>query len=346
MNNTNRQVILAERPRYIVPTATCFRLQNGEMPGPLDDGQVLLRTRWIAMDTMLYAKVQRITAIQREPLKLKDAMEGSAVGEVIESRHPRHKVGDFVSGLWSWQDYAVMKGERLRNLDFGPQKPSYALGAYGVTGFGAYIALDTLAPPKPGETVVVGTALGSLGHIAAQIAKLKECRVVGIAGSPEKCQLATEKLGLDACVNRQDKDFEQKLKAACPKGVDVYVETLGGRALDAVMPLMNLQSRIAVCGQMSTTVHWGETAFKGRYQSTSNFMSEVIARRISVRGLVASDHIKGRVKIFDNQMKAWIDEGKIKPMEEIIVGLEKAPDAYQGVFEGKNRGTRLVQVTT
>lgn len=340
--HTNRRVVLAERPRYIVPTANCFRMDSGPMP-EIGDGQVLLRTTWLAMDSNLYSRVQRVSSLQSDPVRLKDPMVGGAVGRVLESRHPRFKPGDLASGLWGWQDYAAVKGERLRNLDFGPQKPSYALGAFGVSGFGAYIALEALAPPSPGETVVVGTALGSLGHIAGQIAKLKGCRVIGIAGMPEKCQLAVEKLGFDACVHREARDFEERLGAACPKGVDVYVETLGGRALDAVIPLLNRNARIAAVGQMATP-HFGEATFKGRYQTTMNFMAEIITRRISVRGLVASDHAAGRVKTFDNQMKAWIDSGAIKPMEDIVIGLERAPEAFQGVFEGRNRGTRIVKV--
>lgn len=339
----NRRVILAERPKYFIPTESCFRMDTAPMPELVEDGEVLLRTTWLAMESTGYSRVQRVSAVQRDPIKLKDPMMGSAVGRVEASRHPRHKVGDLVSGLWGWQDYAVVKGERVRNLDFGPQKPSYALGALGVAGFGAYISLDTLAPPIAGETVVVGTAMGNFGHLAGQIAKLKGCRVVGITGSAERCQLAVEKLGLDACVDRTAKDFEERLKAACPKGVDVYLETYGGRALEAVVPLLNLQARIVAVGQMATTFR-GESAFKGRLQATSNFMGEAIARRISLRGLVTTDHVRGRVKIFDNQMKAWIDEGKVKPMEDIIVGLEKAPEAFLGVFDGKNRGTRVVKV--
>lgn len=340
--STNRRIVLVERPRYIVPSASIFKMDEAAMP-QIEEGQVLLRTLWLAMESTLYAKVQRVTSIQGEPLKLKDAMVGSAVGRVEASRHPRFKVGDLASGMWSWSDYAAVKGERLRNLDFGPQKPSYALGAYGLAGFGAFIALDTLAPPKAGETAVVGAALGSLGHIAGQIAKLKGCRVVGIAGRPEKCQLMVEKLGFDAGVNRESEEFEERLAAACPQGVDVYIETLGGRTLDAVMPLLNRNARIAAVGQMATP-RFGQSLSKGRMQNTLNFMAEVIARRLSVRGLVASDHAPGRVKAFHAQMKTWIDEGKVRPMEDIVVGLENAPKAFQGVFDGSNRGTRLVKV--
>jgi NADPH-dependent curcumin reductase CurA len=318
-------------------------MDKGPIPAEPAEGEVLLRTLWLAMEGTLYAKVQRITALQRDPVKLKDPMVGSAIGRVEASRHPRFKVGDLVSGFWHWQDYDVQPGARLRNLDFGPQKPSYALGAYGLAGFGAYIALDTLAPPQPGETVVVGTALGSLGHLAGQIAKIKGARVVGIAGSAEKCQLAVEKVGFDACVNRDSKEFDAELKAACPNGVGVYVDTLGGRPTDVVIPLMNVGGRVAAVAQMVVT-NPADAAHRGRLQNTLNFMQEVIARRLTIRGLIASDHVKGRVKEFDTKMKAWIDEGRVKPMEDIIVGLENAPDAFQGVFEGRNRGTRLVKV--
>ena len=341
--STNRRVILVERPRYFIPTESCFRMDTAPMPSLAADGEVLLQTTWLAMESMGYSRVQRVSAVQRDPIKLKDPMIGSAVGRVVASRHPRFKPGDFASGLWGWQEYAVVKGERLRNLDFGPQRPSLALGAHGYSGFAADVSLELLAPPVAGETVVVGTALGNFGHLAAQMAKLKGCRVVGIAGSADKCRVAVEKLGLDACVDRTAKDFEAQLAAACRNGVDVYLETYGGRALDAVVPLLNLNARMAAVGQMATTFR-GESVFKGRCQSTTTFIGEVIARRISVRGLVTTDHVKGRVKAFDTKMKGWIEEGKIKPIEDIIVGLEKAPEAFLGVFDGKNRGTRLVKV--
>jgi len=339
--SNNRRVILAERPRYIVPTANCFRIENGPVP-ELTAGNLLVRTTWLSMDASLYARVQRVSN-QAEPIKLKEVMVGPAVGFVEQSQHPDFKAGDLVSGFWGWQDYAISNGTRLRKLDFGVQKPSYALSAYGASAFGAYIALTTLAPPVAGETVVVGTALGGLGHIAGQIAKLKGCRVVGIAGSAEKCQLAVEKLGFDACVNHSDEDFAKNLMQACPKGVDVFVDTTGGKALDAVIPLLNLNSRIAACGLMATP-HFGEAAFKGKYQSTMSFMYELINRRISVRGLVVFDHLRSSLAQFHTEMKAWIDSGKVKPMEDIVNGLQNAPSAFQDVFESRNRGKRLVKV--
>lgn len=338
----NQQIVVVERPRYIVPTSNCFRLVDSSMPRDPEEGEVLVQTEWLAMESVLYARVKRVNAIQRDPIPLRQPMAGSAIGVVRASGHPRFKPGDRVSGAWGWQQFALVSGNRLRNLDFGPQRPSYALGAYGLSGFAAYVALELIAPPGEGETVVVGTALGGLGHLAGQIAKLKGCRVVGIAGNAEKCQLAVEKLGFDDCINRNARDFRERLRGACRNGIDVYVETLGAAVLDAVMPLMKVNSRIAACGQVSLgTIGHDRNSQYGR---TANYLGDIIAKRITVRGMIASDHVRGRVRVFDQQMKAWIDEKKIKPMEDIVEGLENAPDAFQGVFQGENRGNRLVRI--
>lgn len=340
--SSNRSVVLYERPRYIVPTANCFRVVTGEIPTP-GPGQLRLRTLWLGMDALLYSRVQRVSAHQGEPIRLKDVMEGPAVGRVDASNHPDFKPGDVVSGYWGWQDYAISTGRRLRKLDFGIGRLSLALGVFGMPGFAAYVALEKLVPPNFGETVVVGTALGGLGQTAGQIAKIKGARVVGIAGSAEKCQLAVEKLGFDACVNHEAKDFADQLKAACPKGIDVDVETIGGKVLDAIVPLLNRNARIAACGLMGTP-HFGEAAFKGRYQTTMGFMFELINRRVSVHGLVASDHLSEKLADFHRDMKAWIAAGKVTPMEDIVQGLENAPAAFHDIFEGRNRGKRVVHV--
>lgn len=337
----NRRIVVVERPRYIVPTANCFRLEQAAANTPAE-GQVGVRTTWLAMDVMLYARVQRVTR-EAEPVKLGNVMVGPTVGRIEDSRHPGFKAGDLVSGFWGWQDHGIADTKRLRKLDFGLSKDSYALGAYGASGFGAYIALEVLAPPKAGETVVVPTALGGLGQIAGQIAKLKGCRVVGVAGSTEKCQLAVGKLGFDVCLDHEARDFAEQLRAACPKGVDVFVDTVGGKILDAVVPLLNRNARIASCGLMSTP-HFGEGAFKGKYQHTTNFLNEIINRRVQLRGLVVFDHLRAHLAGFHTQMNAWIESGQVKPLEDIVEGLEKAPDAFQGLFEGRNRGKMLVKV--
>ena len=340
--NANRRVILWERPRYIVPTANCFRLETTATPTPAE-GELRIRTTWLGMDSMLYARVQRVSSQQGEPIKLKEAMVGPAVGRVEESCHPDYKAGELVSGFWEWQDQVISGGKRLRKLDFGIQKPSYALGAYGIPGFGAYVALDQIAPPKAGETVVVGTALGGLGQTAGQIAKLKGCRVVGIAGSDEKCALAVQRLGFDACINHELKDFSRLLMDACPGGIDVDIETVGGKTLEAIVPLLNLNARIVACGLMGTP-HFGEPAFKGRYQNTMSFMYEIINRRVSVRGLVAFDYLREKLQDFHRDMRGWIDSGAVRPLEDIVDGLENAPAAFQDIFEGRNLGKRVVRI--
>jgi len=338
----NRRIVLWERPRYIVPTANCFRMDSTAIP-PIAQGELRLRTLWLGMDAMLYAKVQRVSSQQADPVKLREVMVGPAVGRVEASRNPEFREGELVSGFWGWQDYVVSSGRRLRKLDFGIQKPSYALGAYGAPGFGAYVALERIAQPAFGETVVVGTAVGGLGQTAGQIAKLKGCRVVGIAGGEEKCRIATGTLGFDACVSHESKELARALMEACPSGVDVYVDTIGGKALDAVVPLLNLNARIAACGLMGTP-HFGEPAFKGRYMGTMDLMFEVINRRLSIRGLVGFDHLRDKLQDFHSDMKAWIDRGAVRPLEDVVEGLEAAPAAFQDIFEGRNLGKRVVHV--
>lgn len=337
----SRRVILAERPRYIVPTANCFRMVSGPRPEP-GRGELRIRTQWLSMDVMLYARLKKVSG-DAKPLDLDATMVGPAVGTVDVSNLAEFPVGTLVSGYWGWQDYAISDGRRLRKLDFGVQKPSHGLSAFGASAFGAYVALQVLAPVASGETVVVGTAVGGLGHIAGQIARLKGARVVGIAGGPDKCRFAVEQLGFDACVDHKAKDFAERLRAACPDGVDVDVETIGGRSLNALAPLLNLNARIAACGLMDTP-HLGDQPFEGRYTPLQSFLYVLINRRVSMRGLVVFDHLRSHLDAFQRDMKAWIDAGQVKPLEDIVDGLDKAPAAFNDIFMGRNRGKRLIRV--
>ena len=339
--NINRRVLVVERPRYIVPTANCFQLDNSAVPA-ISDGQLRLRTLWLSLDVMLYARVKRISS-DAEPVALGDVMVGPTVGRVEESNNPAYKVGELLSGFWGWQDYGVSDGSRVRKLDFCSGHPSQALSAYGASAFGAYVALHELAPPKSGETVVVGTATGGLGQIAGQIAKLKGCRVVGIAGGAEKCRIAVDLLGFDACVDHRSADFAGKLRTACSQGIDVFVDTIGGKALDAVMPLLNRNARIAACGLMDTP-RIGEPVYSGKYQYSMSLLNELINRRLQLRGLVVFDHIRQYAAAFHRDMQAWLAAGSVKPLEEVVNGLENAPEAFQGLFEGRNLGKLLIKV--
>lgn len=337
----SRRVILAERPRYLVPTPNCFRLSSGPRPEP-GPGELRIRTQWLSMDVMLYARLQKGSS-DSAPLEIDATMVGPAVGTVDRSDRADYPVGTLVSGYWGWQDYVVSDGRRLRKLDFGVQRPSYGVSAYGASAFAAYVSLEVLAPAANGETVVVGTAVGGLGHIAGQIAKLKGARVVGIAGGPEKCRFAVEQLGFDACVDHKSRDFAERLRAACPDGVDVDVETIGGRSLNAIAPLLNPHARISACGLMDTP-HLGDQPFEGRYTPLQSFLFLLINRRVSMRGLVVFDHLRTHLDAFHRDMKAWIDAGLVKPLEDIVDGLDKAPAAFHDIFMGRNRGKRLIRV--
>lgn len=336
---SNRRIVLAERPRYVIPTANCFKLDHAPIPEPRD-GELLIRTQWLGMEPYLLSKVKRASN-QAEPIALGDPMVGPAVGRVEHSRHADYATGDLVYGLWKWQDHAVSGPGPIRKVPPDIQRPSFALGVLGYSGFGAYLALLHLAAAQPGETVVVGAATGGLGQCVGQIARLKGIRAVGVAGSAEKCRVAVERLGFDACVDHHDQRFSESLKSACGKGVDVYIETVGGRVFDAVMPLMNLHGRIVVCGLMS---NYSAASLPGGPDRTTLLLNEINLKRLEIRGLVVFDHMKARYSEFKREMIGWLASGEVRPLEHIVQGLEHAPDALQSVFEGRNFGKTLVHV--
>lgn len=336
--DNNRSIVLAERPRYIIPTANCFRLEKGATPMP-GDGQILLRTQWLGMEPYLLGKVKRATG--QAPVELGDVMVGPAVGRVEASKHPDYRSGDIVTGLWGWQDHALSDSVHIRKVPAELKHSSYMIGALGYSGFGAWIAINDLGMAQPGETVVIGAATGGMGQIVGQMAKLKGYRAVGIAGGPEKCQLAVERFGFDVCLDRRSKDLADQLREACPKGIDVYIETTGGKVFLAALPLLNLRGRMVVAGLMSMYAAGGLPDGPDR---TMLLLNEINLKRLQVKGLVVFDHMKSRYSEFKKEMIGWINSGQIKPMEYIVEGLEHAPDALQSMFEGKNRGKTVVRV--
>lgn len=336
---SNRRIVLEERPRYVIPTANCFRMESCSVGEP-GNGELLIRTHWLGMEPYLLGKVKRASA-QAEPIKLGDPMIGPAVGRVESSRHPDYAAGDLVYGLWAWQDYAVTSGTYVRKIPAELRRPSYALGALGYSGFGAYLALLDLGAAKPGETVVIGAASGGMGQILGQIARIRGIRAVGIAGGPEKCRLATERFGFAACVDRREHRIPEQLKAACPNGIDVYVETIGGWVFDGAMPLLNLRGRVVVCGLMAMYAAAGLPDGPDR---TMLLLNEINLKRLEVKGLVVFDHMKRRYSEFKREMLGWLESGEVKPLEWIVEGLEHAPEALQNVFESKNRGKTVVRI--
>jgi NADPH-dependent curcumin reductase CurA len=264
-----------------------------------------------------------------------DLMVGGTVSEVLESRHPQFKSGDLVQGYDGWQTHAVNNGAGVRKLDPAQAPISTALGVLGMPGMTAYVGLLDIGQPKPGETVVVSAASGAVGAVVGQIAKLKGCRAVGIAGSKDKCAYVVDELGFDACINYKTEALVPALTAACPKGVDVYFENVGGAVTDAVVQLLNPFARIPLCGLISM--------YNASAPAPGPSWRFLLTNRVLVKGFIVSDHAD-RMPAFLADCTRWVREGALKYREDIVVGLEHAPTAFIGLLEGKNFGKLLVRV--
>lgn len=334
----NRRIVLAERPRYIIPTANCFRLEKTEIPEPRE-GEVQVRTLWLGMEPYLLGKVKRSTG--QAPVQLGDPMVGPAVGQVERSRDVNYREGDLVTGLWGWMDHAITDRVHIRPLPSELKQPSHMIGALGYSGFGAYLAVTTLGEAQPGETVVIGAATGGMGQIVGQLAKIYGYRAVGIAGGMEKCRLAVQRFGFDACVDRRSRTFAEDLRSACGRGIDVYIETLGGKAFAAALPLLNVRARVVVAGLMSVYAAQGLPDGPDR---TMLLLNDINLKRLQVKGLVVFDHMKTRFSEFKREMLGWLASGQVQPLENVVDGLENAPEALQSVFEGRNLGKTVVRV--
>jgi NADPH-dependent curcumin reductase CurA len=274
-------------------------------------------------------------------VELGAVMVGGTVSEVIESRNPAFHTGDLVTAYAGWQDYAVSDGSDLMVVDPRIQPPSYALGVLGMPGLTAYVGLLDIGQPQPGDTVVLAAATGAVGSIVGQIAKLKGCRVVGIAGAREKCVYAVKELGYDACVSHYDKDMAAQLAAACPDGVDVYFENVGGSSWQAVMPLLNNFARIPICGLIA---HYNQIELPPGPDRTSMLQALILQRSLKMQGFIVGNY-RDRIPAFINDMGTWIAQGKIKYREDVVDGLENAPEAFLGLFSGDNFGKLVVKVS-
>jgi NADPH-dependent curcumin reductase CurA len=332
----NRRIVLAAHPRGI-PVPTDFRLEASPVPVP-QDGQVLLRTEWLSLDPYMRNLMEPVGPGYAEPVPLGATMVGGTVSRVVESRHPDYKAGDLVVAAAGWQDYALSDGSGL--LPAGDlARPSLALGTLGMPGFTAYVGLLDIGAPQPGETVVVAAATGGVGSVVGQIAKIKGARVVGIAGGADKCRHAVEELGFDACVDHRDPRFAELLAAACPDGIDVYFENVGGAVFDAVQPLLNVNARVPVCGFISH-YNGGDAAGPDRLPK---WMATLLAKRIRMQGFIILDHYGTRFDAFRDDMAGWLAAGQIKVKEDVVDGLENAPAAFIGLLQGKNFGKLVVR---
>ena len=334
----NRRIVLASRP-VGAPVASDFRLETEPLRFP-DEGQMLLRTVYLSLDPYMRGRMSNAPSYA-PPVGIGELMVGATVSRVEMSNVPGFAIGDWVLSQNGWQEYAISDSRGVLNLGAHPAKPSYALGVLGMPGFTAYMGLLDIGQPKPGETVVVAAATGAVGSVVGQIAKLKECRVVGIAGGTEKCRYAVEELGLDACLDHHSPKLHEELVAACPKGIDVYYENVGGVVFDAVLPLLNARARIPVCGLIAT--YNGDPAAESKCR-TSQVMTALLKKRIRVQGFIIFDDYGSHFGEFREQMTEWFEAGKIKYREDIVSGLENAPEAFMGLLQGKNFGKLVVRV--
>ena len=330
--STNRQILLKSRPQG-APSLDNFELTESPIPEP-GEGELLMRTRYLSLDPYMRGRMSPAKSYAK-PAAVGAPMVGGTVGEVVKSRHPGYAAGDIVLGYGGWQDYALSSGTGLRKLDPAAAPVSTALGVLGMPGMTAYVGLLEIGQPKPGETVVVAAASGAVGSVVGQIAKIKGCRAVGIAGGAEKCRFVAGELAFDACIDHRAADFVQKLEAACPQGVDVYFENVGGAVQQTVWPLLNDFARVPVCGLIAQ--------YNAATPMPGPDMFSVLRKRLMLRGFIVSD-FAAKQGDFLRDVGEWVRSGRLKYREDVVDGLEQAPAAFLGLLQGKNFGKLLVRV--
>jgi NADPH-dependent curcumin reductase CurA len=328
----NRQIVLKSRPE-VMPGLDNFALVDSAVPEP-GEGEVLIRTLWLSLDPYMRGRMSAAKSYAK-PVEVGATMVGGTVGEVVASKNQKFAVGDIVLGSNGWQDYAVSNGAGLRKLDPAAAPVSTALGVLGMPGMTAYCGLLEIGQPKPGETVVVAAASGAVGSVVGQIAKIRGCRAVGIAGGADKCRFVIDALGFDACVDHRAPDFRETLAAACPAGIDVYFENVGGAVQQTVWPLLNDFARIPVCGLIAQ--------YNLATPMPGPDMFTVLRKRLTLRGFIVTDFAAKQAD-FLRDAGEWVRSGRLKYREDIIDGLENAPTAFLGLLRGKNFGKLLVRV--
>ena len=338
----NRQWLLRRRPEGMV-SVDDFEYREVPVPEPdLAAGEILVRNLYLGFDPAMRGWITDARSYI-PPVPLGEPMRAVAVAEVVASENAAYPVGTLVQGLYGWQEYAVASpNDPLPPMPL-PEgtPPTIPLSVMGMTSLTAYFGLLDVGQPKAGETVVVSGAAGATGSMVVQIAKLKGCRVVGIAGAPRKCQYAVETLGYDACISHYDEDMPAQLAAACPDGIDVYFENVGGSSWAAVMPLLNTFARIPVCGLIA---HYNETGLPPGPDRMVQLQGLILRRSLKMQGFIVSNY-RHRYPEFARDMATWLAEGKVTYREDVVEGLENAPQAFLGLFSGQNFGKLVVRVS-
>lgn len=333
VQRANRQVRLKSRPSGI-PGAEHFEIVETPVPA-LSDGQVLVRNVYLSVDPAMRGWVSAV-ANYSEPVALGAVMRSLAVGRVEESRHAGFRPGDYVTGMFGWQDYAAVEGKAIQRKVGTGLPISTSLGVLGLNGLTAYFALLDVGQPKPGETVVVSTAAGAVGSCVGQIARIKGCRSVGIAGGPDKLRICLEEFGYDAAVDYKGDDFESALGRACPSGVDVYFDNTAGPISDAVMRHLNVGARVVVCGTASVS-SWEPIPQGPRVER------HLLVKRARMQGFIIFDHAH-RFREALPELESWVRSGQLRYREDILEGLERAPGSIAGLYRGENLGKRLIRI--
>src|ERR1700753_369011 len=331
-----KRVVLASRP-IGEPKASDFRIEEYTPPSP-GAGEVALRTIWLSLDPYMRGRMSDGPSYAA-PVPIGGVMEGGTVSEVIASNNPAFAKGDIVMTRSGWQTHAISDGKGLAKVDPKLAPISTAVGVLGMPGMTAYTGLLDIGKPQAGETVVVAAASGAVGSAVGQIAKIKGARTVGIAGGKDKCDYVVRELGFDACLDHRDPDLAAKLKEACPKGIDVYFENVGGAVFEAVFPLLNAFARVPVCGLIA---HYNDTEASAP-KWASSFVRAVLTKRLNIRGFIVSD-FAARHGDFLRDLAQWVRGGKGKYKEFVTEGLDSAPDAFMGLLKGANFGKQLVRV--
>ena len=334
----NKQVLLDNRPEGEA-TAANFKLVSADTP-PLQDGQVLVRHHYLSLDPYMRGRMNAGKSYA-QPQPLGEVMQGGTVGEVVESRNPRYKPGDKVVGMGGWQEYGVVNADQpgaLRKVDTTHVPLSHYLGAVGMPGVTAWYGLVKIIAPKAGDTVAISAATGAVGSAFAALAKARGCRVVGIAGGPDKCAYAVNELGYDACidykVHADAASLAKALKDACPNGIDGYFENVGGMVLDAVLLRMNAFGRIALCGMIA--------GYDGAPLPLT-YPALILVNRLKIEGFIVSEHMEVWPEALA-ELGQLVGSGKLRPRESVAQGIESAPEAFIGLLKGKNFGKQLVKL--
>jgi NADPH-dependent curcumin reductase len=337
--NKDRQIVLASRPSGELSEEN-FKLTDNEIPKP-GSGQMLLRTIYLSLDPYMRGRMDAGPSYAPR-VEIGEVMVGRSVCEVIESNLQEFGPGDIVLTTSGWQEYSLATIDGVRRVDRSLGPISYALGVLGMPGLTAYTGLLNIGKPRPGETVVVAAASGAVGSVVGQLGKIKGCRVVGAAGGQQKCAFVEAELGFDICIDHHRPDFGEKLKAACPNGIDIYFENVGGAVFDGVLPLLNNFARIPVCGLIA---HYSDAELPPGPDRVPQLMRSILVKRLTLSGFIVTDYFS-QYPDFVREMTIWLREGRIKYREDITDGLENAPRELIRLLKGGNFGKKIIRVGT